>query len=628
MMPKRRLSTQFLVLGLALLGLALVSIASTMWVTRKLDGGAAAVNEAGRLRMQAWRLLSAELAQHDLQARAVLVQEFEHSLDLLRRGDPQRPLLVPWNAATRAKFEALQTSWLQLRPVLSGAYGPALGHGQLVTEVDAFVDEVDLLVLAIERVLVRFGALLTLFQFVMMALAVAGAILALYMGHLYVAFPVRRLIEAQNRVQAGEFGARIPPEAHDEFNQLAAGFNHMTQTLGELYQGLERRVENKTRDLRAERERLRVLYEVSSFLIDARSMDEITRGFAQRVRAFSQADGLALRWTDPANQRYLMLGSEALPPELVEGEHCIEAGACACGQLPEQARTRVIPIVSATNARLGNCAKAGFVSLITVPIRVQERLLGEIDLFFRHPATLTEADRALYEALASQLAAALEHLRNTALLREAAVSEERTLLARELHDSIAQSLAFLKIQVTLLRQALQRADTQLVQQAMDEIDAGVRESTSDVRELLVHFRTRTNSDDMAQALRATLSKFEHQSGIKTELELQGQAIELPSDVQLQVLHVLQEALSNVRKHAHANRVWLSVERGPVWRFKVRDDGCGFEPKPPAADDTHVGLHIMRERAERIGARVQIESRPAHGTEVCLELPTATQSNAA
>jgi len=294
--------------------------------------------------------------------------------------------------------------------------------------------------------------------------------------------------------------------------------------------------------------------------------------------------------------------------------------AC-CGQLPQQARTRVIPIVSETEGRLGHCAKAGFVNLLNVPIRVQEQVLGEIDLFYRHPVTLTEADRDLYEALASQLATALGQLRNAALLREAAVSQERALLARELHDSIAQSLVFLKIQVSLLRQALQRADAAQIEQTLGEIDAGVLESTNDVRELLVHFRTRTNHDDMEHALRTTLQKFEHQSGIKTELDLRGQALELPHDVQLQVLHVVQEALSNVRKHAHASRVWLQVERGPQWRFRVRDNGRGFVARAPADSDTHVGLHIMRERAERIGASVRIDSQPGHGTEVCLELQT-------
>jgi len=506
-----------------------------------------------------------------------------------------------------------------LRPALAGQHGPIEDLDALVAEVDRFVTGVDQLVLAIERVLVRLGALLTLFQFVMMGLAVSGAILALYMGHLYVVFPVKRLLDAQRRVQAGDFKARAEAEAHDEFNQLANGFNHMTQTLGELYLGLERKVEAKTRDLRAERERLRLLYEVGHFLMDAQTLEDITRGFSQRVRAFSQADAVALRWSDEATQNYLMLGGAALPPELLEGEHCIEAGVCACGQPPEQARTRVIPIVSETEGRLGHCAKAGFVSLLNVPIRVQDQVLGEIDLFYRHPVTLTEADRDLYEALAGQLATALGQLRNAALLREAAVSQERGLLARELHDSIAQSLVFLKIQLSLLRQALQRADAAQIEQTLSEIDVGVHESTSDVRELLVHFRTRTNQNDIEQALRTTLQKFEHQSGIKAELDLQGQALELPPDVQLQVLHVVQEALSNVRKHAHASRVWLQVERGPLWRLRVRDNGCGFVQRAPADADTHVGLHIMRERAERIGARLSIQSQPEQGTEVCLEL---------
>ncbi len=608
-----------MVLGLALLGLAMVSIASTMWVTRKLDGGAAAVNEAGRLRMQAWRLLSAEIIRHDVGARAELVQEFDQTLERLRLGDPERPLLVPWDEQTARKFELLQAAWLDLRPALAGQHGQQAELDELVAEVDRFVTGVDQLVRAIEQVLVRFGALLALFQFVMMALAVAGAILALYMGHLYVVFPVQRLLQAQRRVQAGDFRARVEAETHEEFNQLADGFNHMTQTLGELYLGLERKVEAKTRDLRAERERLRLLYEVGHFLMDAQTLEDITRGFAQRVRAFSQADAVAIRWSDEATQNYLMLGGDALPPELIEGEHCIEAGLCACGQLPQQARTRVIPIVSETEGRLGHCAKAGFVNLLNVPIRVQEQVLGEIDLFYRHPITLTEADRSLYEALASQLATALGQLRNAALLREAAVSQERALLARELHDSIAQSLVFLKIQVSLLRQAMQRADAAQIEQTLGEIDAGVLESTNDVRELLVHFRTRTNQDDMEQALQTTLQKFEHQSGIKTELELSGQAIELPHDVQLQVLHVVQEALSNVRKHAHASRVWLQVERGPLWRFRVRDNGRGFVARAPADADTHVGLHIMRERAERIGASVRIDSQPGQGTEVCLEL---------
>jgi two-component system nitrate/nitrite sensor histidine kinase NarX len=148
----------------------------------------------------------------------------------------------------------------------------------------------------------------------------------------------------------------------------------------------------------------------------------------------------------------------------------------------------------------------------------------------------------------------------------------------------------------------------------------VRESLSDVRELLVHFRTRTNAEDIEPALRTTLQKFEHQTGLTTHLTIEGDALPLPPDVQVQVLHVVQEALSNVRKHAHAREVWVEVQQAPQWRVEVRDDGRGFAPDVAEADQTHVGLRIMRERAQRIGAAVEVVSVPGSGTAVALTLP--------
>jgi two-component system nitrate/nitrite sensor histidine kinase NarX len=197
---------------------------------------------------------------------------------------------------------------------------------------------------------------------------------------------------------------------------------------------------------------------------------------------------------------------------------------------------------------------------------------------------------------------------------------ERGLLARELHDSIAQSLAFLKIQAGLLRSAIKRGNEAQVARTLDELDVGLHESVSDVRELLVHFRTRTNTEDIAPALRTTLQKFEHQTGLPTHLSIEGDGLPLDADVQVQVLHVVQEALSNVRKHAHAHAVWVEVQQAPQWRVEVRDDGCGFAVDGNPADETHVGLRIMRERAQRIGASVEVASVPGSGTCIVLTLP--------
>ncbi len=611
------LSTKLIRIGASLLVVALASISLTLWVTWQLEGGAAAVNEAGRMRMQTWRLASAvqtRLAPRELQA---LVGEFDKSLLLLRTGDPSRPLFVPWDSDVALKFRDVETLWAQRRGQWL-ATSP-LAAADSVAAAEEFVVAIDGLVLTIEQQLSRLTAILNLFQFVMMALAIGGAVVMLFTGYMYVINPLGNLSQGLQQLEAGDFSTRISVDTQDEFGQVAAGFNRMASTLQSLYGGLEAQVQAKTQRIEAQRARLAALYEVSAFLAEANTIDELARGFAQKVRTVMKADAVAVRWSDDANQRYLMLASDCFPQDMVEEERSLLAGACACGNLQPDARTRVIPILSHEAAPMRHCARAGYESLVSVPIRLQHRLLGEVDLFFRGPVMLNDEETALLDALASHLASALEGLRAAALEREAAVGEERALLARELHDSIAQSLAFLKIQVQLLRSAVQRSQPDKVRSIVDELDVGVRESINDVRELLVHFRTRTNTDDIGQALQETLQKFEHQTGLPTRLEVHGEGLPLPADVQVQVLHVVQEALSNARKHAMAAHVALEVRKGAQWRFVVHDDGAGFDAAQ-ARGESHVGLKIMRERAARIGAQVDVVSACGAGTTVTLTLP--------
>lgn len=611
------LSTKLIRIGAALLLLALASIGLTLWVTWQLEGGAAAVNEAGRMRMQTWRLSSAVQAGLPATEVQTLVQQFDQSLGVLRSGDPSRPLFVPWDPDVRREFAAVEALWQTQRPLWLGE--PAPQPVQLLQSADTYVQAIDRLVLAIEHQLAGFTAILNLFQFVMMALAIGGAVVMLYTGYLYVINPLSHLRRGLAQLEAGQFGTRIDVDTQDEFGQVAASFNRMAATLQSLYEGLEAKVAAKTQRIEAQRARLEALYEVSAFLARANTIEELSRGFSQRVRAVMKADAVAVRWSDEANQRYLMLASDCFPQEMQDEERSLIAGACACGSLQPDARTRVIPIHSHDAAPMRHCARVGYQNLVSVPVRLQQRLIGEIDLFFRSEVHLNADETELLDALASHLASALESLRAAALEREAAVGEERALLARELHDSIAQSLAFLKIQAQLLRAAVQRQQPEKVQSTLDELDAGLKESINDVRELLVHFRTRTNTDDIEAALQETLQKFQHQTGLPTRLQLEGEGLPLPADVQVQVLHVLQEALSNVRKHAGASHVSLDVHKGLHWRFVVRDNGSGFDTTRQHRE-THVGTKIMRERAERIGATVQIESRTGQGTTVTLELP--------
>ncbi len=609
---RQTLAFKLVATGIAFLVLALASIVLTLWVTWQLEGGAAAVNEAGRMRMMSYRM-TLDAVSGRTQALGEQVRSMNATLDLLDAGDPSRPLFVPWTDDSRAEFVRVRREWQALRASLQAQ--PA---GTSTLPVESMVSHVDRFVTLIELRLSRWTEILRGVQFTMVGLAIGAAVLMLYAMHLMVLDPLRRLSAGMDAIRGGNFAARVRVASHDEFGELARDFNSMAAQLESVYDDLEGKVREKTARLESKRERMAALYEVSAFVAQADNLDDMARGFVAMVRPIAHADAVAVRWSDEGNRHYLLLAQEGLPPSMATKEQCLPSGQCGCGQAAQSAATRTIPIHASSTA-FGHCARAGFETMLAVPVKLHHRVLGEINLFYRRAHELDDEERSLIETLASHLAAGIESLRAAAADREAAVASERALLAQELHDSIAQSLAFLKIQVELLRSGLRRGDSAATARTIDEIDTGVRESYADVRELLLHFRTRTDAQDIEAALRSTLRKFEQQTGLLGDLQIEGHGVPLPADVQVQVLHVVQEALSNVRKHANATTVHLKVQQAPQWRFEVSDDGCGFDPDE-TPDDSHVGLRIMKERASRIGAQVTVRSSANQGTQVAITVP--------
>lgn len=605
---------------------ALGAIATLVYMSWQIEGGAAAVNEAGRMRMQTYRMVLSAGAG-DVRALSQQVAEFERSLQGLRRGDTERPLFVPWDDTVRQRFAVVERDWAAFRRRLNDSMPPGVAT-RLGEDAVAFTSSIDAFVAGIEAHLSRWTALMHLLQVAMMGVALIGAAVLVHTGYRFVLEPLGLLKRAIHRLQDGDLGARVERTSTDEFGTLAEGFNNMAEQLQAMYRNLEGRVQEKTAQLEKERGRLECLYEVTTLVAKASTLDKLAQGFTQSIAQIAHADGVALRWSDEANRRYLMLASQGLPQAMTDAEHCLAAGDCHCGSPLASPGARVIPIRTMHPLRMRHCAQAGFETVVSIPIRLHERLMGEVDLFFHAQITISEAERSLLESLTVHLAGAMENLRLNSLGLEAAISQERGFLARELHDSIAQSLAFLKIQVQLMRDAIAAGDPLKVQHVLGEIDVGVRESYGDVRELLMHFRTRANSEDIEPALLTTLRKFEHQSGLKASLQMLGQGMPLLPDTQIQVLHIVQEALSNVRKHARASQVWLDVQQAPQWRLEVRDDGLGFPDGHGAPDETHVGLRIMAERAERLGAQLDVMSSPGRGTSVVLTLPMMSRTGGA
>ena len=618
-MAKRRwsLGAKLAMVGAPFLLLVLLSTSAMLWVSWQLDGGAAAVNEAGRMRMQAYRMaLSVGLGKAEDLPRQV--EEFDKSMSTLRLGDPDRPLFLPWDDIVQTKFETVARNWSSYRAGWIED-GPNRQH-DLRMETAAFASAIDALVASIESHMAHTTSLLHLLQLSALALAIVVTAILIFTGYVFVLDPVGQIKLAIEKIQQGNFDARVDHISTDEFGTLTEGFNGMAEHLQSMYRNLEHKVAEKTIALEEKTERLESLYEVTNLVANTTALDDLAQGFVKSIARIARADGVTLRWSDQDNQRYLMLAALGMPQSLIDAEQCIEKGGCYCGAVSTESGLRVIPIHADPEIPVLPCARAGFSTVINIPVRLHERTMGEVDLFFYARSSPSPALRSLLEALGSHLASAMENLRLNALEMEAAVSQERLYIARELHDSIAQSLAFLKIQVQLMRDAVGAGDPAQIQSVLEEIDTGVRESYGDVRELLLHFRTRTNAEDIEPALASTLRKFEHQSGVKALLSMQGHGIPLSPDLQIQALHIVQEALSNIRKHARASFVRLDVQQQPAWRLEVKDDGIGFDSDNNTLDETHVGLRIMKERAQRIGATLEIHSTRGQGSSIILTLP--------
>lgn len=246
--------------------------------------------------------------------------------------------------------------------------------------------------------------------------------------------------------------------------------------------------------------------------------------------------------------------------------------------------------------------------------REQERMALMQVSFVQQPR------RRQYEGLrliGRQLAEVLQAFAEERRLRRSELSAERGVLARELHDSVAQQLGYLQIRSSRLQQVL--ADPQQGEQAqamLNDLRETLGSLQRQVRELISSARLTMDGRTLRQALEASVTEFARSSSCVFSLDNRLPGHCLPAESELQVLQIVREALANVVRHSHARQVWIrlwpSAGGGVV---EVCDDGVGLPQHLPATG--HFGLHIMRERAAAIGAELHIESAASGGTRVLL-----------
>jgi two-component system nitrate/nitrite sensor histidine kinase NarX len=197
---------------------------------------------------------------------------------------------------------------------------------------------------------------------------------------------------------------------------------------------------------------------------------------------------------------------------------------------------------------------------------------------------------------------------------------ERTRLAREIHDGLAQTLGFMKLQAAQVRNALAREDYARVKELLDAYYATLSDAYQEARLAIDGLRISTSNAALSNWLPVIAGEFQEISGLCIRVNPVDLHSELPPEVHAQLIRIVQEALSNIRKHAKANQVTINCqELENELVMEIHDDGCGFSPEDVTSPSRH-GLQGMRERAELIGAEFQIISQPQQGTTVRVRLP--------
>ena len=636
----RRLSSKIIGSLLAVLLLALIAITATLLLAWQLEGSSAAINETSGLRASGYRaqiraehILLKQIQATSLSAERQALQQEIKSIDamfsLLKHGDPQRPLYLPSAAKVQEKFASSWQRWKEhIRPILQ-SIAQASTHDEkqvLAQQISLFADDIQALLQLIEKDNEQRAAWLRSSQLALISLALAGTVALIYLMFLLIIQPVHRLQEGMQRMSQQDFAVRLAVETEDEFGQVTAGFNEMANKLSELYANLEQRVQAKTAELEGQNRELALLYDCASFLQQPQRespVEGLCEGFLLRIRAYFGADGGSVRVLEPTRSNLHIVVHQGISKDLVAAEHCLKIGDCLCGAAVIEKVTVMHDLRKMDKKHQLQCHKEGFSAVSVFQILANQQHLGIFNLHFREAKVFRKNEIVLLETLGQLLGVALENIRLATRERAMAISEERNLVAQGLHDSIAQGLTFMNIQVQMLEASLAAGKLTEAAEIAPQLRAGVQESYEDVRELLQNFRSRLAEGNLVHSLEATVEKFRRQTAIAVEVHADGDGAPLPREHQLQILFIVQEALSNIRKHAGASRVDIRFSDQQDIALTIQDNGVGFDARHLLQNsESHPGLKIMRERAQRIGAQFTLASQPGAGTTVSMHLARA------
>jgi two-component system nitrate/nitrite sensor histidine kinase NarX len=261
--------------------------------------------------------------------------------------------------------------------------------------------------------------------------------------------------------------------------------------------------------------------------------------------------------------------------------------------------------------------------VVSVPLRHRDRPVGTLDLMFGAECRLPATMNPLLQAAGDLLGMTLDNVRLARENLRIRLTNERQLLANEVHDSLAQGLTYMRMRMSLLRDAIHDGDEPKAGKLWADVDDTLGNSQRRLRELITYFRSRMDPQGLLHALSETSARFLDRTGIALDFVNHAPDLNLPPERELEAYHIVQEALANICRHAHATHAKLLLARSDDgYVIAIEDDGVGLAAYPQKGDrpdSGHYGIAIMQERARRLGGTLELAAcKP--GTRLVLRFP--------
>ncbi len=433
--------------------------------------------------------------------------------------------------------------------------------------------------------------------------------------------PLLRLCNWADLMRGVNLDAQVELHRDSDFSELASDINMLGNMINNLSRDTEVQLQKHTDHITRESRSLAILYEVASSINLSRDLNELFEKSLESLCNNLNADAGIIRQFKGKKKKDIVASfGDINHTFLASADHFLSIEY----PFDDIKLDRIYRIDKLDQGTVFGTDSAGHqdkLVVLSILLQYREGILGAIHLFFPDAISLDlESYNELLLSIGQHLGSAVEKFRLIEEESELLVMQERTRLSHELHDSLAQTIASLRIQIRVIDETFHTDDEKSIWHQMERIEYTIDQANHQLRELIAHIRIPISEQGLIPSIEESVRRTQDEMGIPVYFQNEWPEQEFSTEVELNVLRIVQECLVNIRKHSQAEvvRVLLSF-RSDKNIVLIEDDGIGFEESSIVSEDgRHLGLNILRDRAREIGASIHIESEPGDGTRIQLQ----------